>query len=307
MQSEKQGNASLWLPAAMAAPLAQTAADGSLPAVLAVGAVCLGICRCLERLDARPSLWLWAVQWFWLSPVLAEFLRWTTYCWTTHEDKFGVPLILLALAAWLAAKGQSRADRACSVLFWLLAFLFGAVLLSGVREVEFRNLYPQWRLENADLAMVFLIPAMGLSLKSKPTGGKLRILVFSLATAAVTIGVLGSSAAKDADCAFYELSRSISLLGVADRFESLVAAGMTLGYFVLLTYLLSACREGAEQIRGGKGAWGVWSNAALTAVWFLLDFRLSGTVLTMGSLLTWAVLPALNCLQRNLQKFEKTS
>lgn len=290
----------------MAAPLAQTASASSWLAVLLVGAVCLGICWGLERIGAQPSSWLWVVQWFWLSLVLAEVLHWIMYCWPDHKSYHAVPLTLLALAGWLAGKGKEQASRAGSVIFWLLILLLGAVLLSGAKEIQWENVRPVWRMEKAHLITVLLIPAMGMSLK-EDSGSKGWILALAGLLAFVTTGVLTAAAAEKVDCAFYELSRSLRLLGIADRFESLVAAGMTLGYFVLLSFLLSTCAQGAEGIKPGKGAWGVWSNAALTALWFVWGFRLSSTVLALGTILTWVVLPALNCIQRNLQKYENTS
>ncbi len=270
--------------------------------MLLVGAACLGICWGLERIDAWPSAWLFVVQWFWLSLVLAEFLRWTAYCWPDHENSYGVPLILLALGAWLAGKGKEQNVRAGSAIFWMVLLLFSAILLSGIKDIRPENLDPGWKWKDANLVTVMLIPAMGISLKDTVAGGKRWIWLYGGLTAAVVTGVLGYSAAMEADCGFYELSRSIRLLGIADRFESLVAAGMTLGYFVLIAYLLGTCGEGAERMKPGKGPWGVWSNAGLTALWFLWGFRLPDAVLAMGSILTWVVLPVLNCIQRNLQK-----
>lgn len=288
----------------MAAPLAQTASACSWLAVLMVGIVCLGICWGLERIGARASAWLVVVQWFWLSLVAAEFLHWTMYCWPDYQSYHAVPMALLVLAGWLAAKGKSQASRAGNAMFWLLVILFGAVLLSGGKEVRWENVHSGLRMQNAHLITVMLIPAMGIGVKE--SGRKGVILALGVMLAFVTTGVLGAYGAEKSDCAFYELGRSMKLLGFADRFESLVAAGMTLGYFVLLSFLLSTCAQGAEQIKTGEGALGVWSNAVLTALWFVWGFRLSSTVLALGTILTWVVLPALNCLQRNLQKYENT-
>ncbi len=298
----RKSNTSLWLLAAVAAPLAQTDSSSSWLAVLLVGGVCLGICWGLERIHDQPSPWLWVVQWFWLSLILGEFLHWTMYCWPDYQSYHAVPLVLLVLAAWLAGKGEEQASRAGSAMFWLLVLLFGAVLLSGAKEIQLENVRPVWQMKNAALITVILIPAMGIGLKGKASGRKRWILALGFLFAFVTTGVLTVSAAEKADSAFYEMSRSIRLLGTVERFESLVAAGMTMGYFVLLSFLLSTCAEGAEQIKQGKGRWGVWSNAVLTALWFIWGFRLSSTVLALGTMLTWVVLPVLNCIQRKIQK-----
>ncbi len=303
----KNGKRSLWLPAAMAAPLVQTASADSWLAVLLTGMLCLGIGWGLERIRSEPSPWLCVVQWFWLSLVNAEFLHWTMYCWPDYQNYYAVPLTLLILGAWTAAKGKEQASRAGNVLFWFAIILIGAVLLSGIKDVKLEKIGPELRIKNAHLVTVFLLPVIGRSVEKGAKGTKLGILGLGIATAVVTTGVLSAQAAADADNGFYELSRSLRLLGIGERFESLAAAAMTLGYFVLLTFLLSSCGDGAAKIERGKRNWGVWSNAALTAMWFLWGFRLSSAVLALGTVLTWVVLAVLNSIQINLQKTEKTT
>lgn len=303
----KNGVRSLWLPAAMAAPLVQTASSCSWLAVLLTGALCLGTCWGLERIRNEPSPWLCVVQWFWLSLLNAEFLHWTMYCWPDYRSYCAVPLTLLALGAWTAAKGKEQVSRAGNALFWFVIILVGAVLLSGIKDVKLENIGSELRIKNADLLTVFLLPAVGLSVEKSEKRTKLGILGLGIAAAVVTTGVLSAQAAAKVDSGFYELSRSLRLLGIGERFESLAAAAMTLGYFVLLAFLLSSCGVGAARMKVGKESWGVWSNAALTALWFLWGFRLSSAVLSLGTVLTWLVLPVLNSIQINLQKTEKTS
>lgn len=295
-----------WLLTAMAAPLAQTASGASWLTTALVGAVCLPVCWGLEWLaeKSRPGKWLCAVQWFWLSLILGEVLQWLKLCWPDSPSALAAPLVLLLLAAWTAGKGKEQASRAGSVLFWFLTLLLGAVLLSGVKEIRLDNLRPVWKMQGAHLITVFLIPAMGTSLTGsrrswRPKAG---ILMLGILLSTVTSGVLSLKAAAEAPSAFYELSRSLRLLGIAERFESLVAAGMTLGYFALLSYLLSAGAAAAEVLRAGKGAWGSWSAAVLSGLFFISGFRLDSAILALGTVLTWVVLPVLNCLQRNLQK-----
>ena len=303
----KNGIRSVWLPAAMAAPLVQTASANSWLAVLLTGALCLGVGWGLERIRSEPSPWLCVVQWFWLSLLNAEFLNWTMYCWPNYENYYVVPLTLLALAAWTAAKGKEQASRAGNMLYWFVIILIGAVLLSGIKDVKLEKIEMEAQIKDANLLTVFLLPVIGLAVEKSEKRTKLGILGLGVATSAVTTGVLTLQAASKADNGFYELSRSLRLLGIGERFESLAAAAMTLGYFVLLSFLLSSCGIGAARIKPGKERWGVWSNAALTALWFLWGFRLNSGVLALGTVLTWLVLPVLNSIQINLQKSEKTS
>lgn len=289
----------------MAAPLSQTAAGNSWISVALVGGISLAVCWGAEWIGAKamPGRWLCAVQWFWLSLIIAEMLHWTMLCWPDYESYHAVPITLLLLAAWASAKGKTQIARAGNVLLWFLIFLFGAVLLPGVKEVKAENLYPAWYMRDAHLVTVLLIPAIGMGMsEKKKIGTKGKILTTAVVFATVTTGVLSLETARNTAAPFYELSRSLRLLGIAERFESLVAAGMTMGYFVLLSYLLSTSANTTEMLKEGKGSWGVWSSAVFSGLFFLSGFRLDSTVLALGTILTWVVLPVLNCAQKNLQK-----
>ena len=140
--TEKQGSA--WLAAALAAPLAQTASGCSWPAVLLMGGACLLICWAIGKYPAKESRWLTILQGIWNCVVISEILHWSVYCWQDPGSTYVVPLILLLLGAW-ASSGGERAARTGCVLLWPVLLLLGAVLLSGVPEMEWRNLKPLGR------------------------------------------------------------------------------------------------------------------------------------------------------------------
>ena len=99
---------------------------------------------------------------------------------------------------------------------------------------------------------------------------------------------------------FYEMARAMSFLGTAERFESVVAAGMTLGYFVLITLLLRSTANAWESRKNRKV--GIWVSAAFIALVFISGMRMNSRLLAVGTVLVWVVLPVLEKIARNIKK-----
>lgn len=298
-----------WLLTALAAPLAQTASGCSWTAVLGTGAVCLCLCWAAERMRrGNPSGKLFSgVQWLWLTFVMGAALGWTAECW---QDGKGSPVIgaaLLLLAAWTASKGSGVSSRAGNLLRFFLAVLIGGVLLSGLGDIRFPNLKPQWRMNSAYVVTLFLLPAAAACGTGEKSGGKskLAILLFAVGTAAVTSGVLSAGYAARQDSAFFELSRSAELLGTARRFESLAALGMTLGYYVFLTFLLNLSGAWVERAVPGKRNLGIWLGAAGGFLALLLGAA-DDRYLAVGSVGVWIVLPVIAGLLRKRRPGHRT-
>jgi len=293
-----QKQSAAFLAAALAAPLIQTASACTWPAVLTVGSACLLTCWAVGRYIAPPDKWLLWLQWLWACVIASEVLHWSADCWPSHPDGYGAPLILLLLAAWAASGGRERASRAGCALLWPLTLLLGAVLLSGIPEIEVKNLKPSWQMPDAGLVTVFLLPLLLRPGKGKGRGRLLTgLLLAALLTSAVTAGVLSPGVSRGMRAPFYELSRSLSLLGVAERFESLVAAALTIGYFCSLSLLLS--QEAAE-----KGKLWPWIGAGISGLLFVFDLRMDSHLLALGTILMWVLLPALCRLKNNFTKME---
>lgn len=282
-----------WLLTALAAPLARISSGCSWLTVLAVGAVCLGLCWGVERLRKPAGRFFSGIQWIWLVLVIGMPLGWTADCWKDGENSpiFGAALLLLA--AWTASKGEDVGSRAGNMLRFFLLVLIGGVLLSGLGDIRLSNLRPRWRMNTAHIVTLFLVPAaVAWSGCAKSCGkSKLALLLFAVITAAITTGVLSGGYASSRTSALYELSRSTELLGTARRFESLAGLGMTLGYYVFLTLLLTAAGKWAEQAFSGKRCLGIWLAAAggmLAHLTGAVDDR----TLALGSVAVWIILPA---------------
>lgn len=290
---------SIWILTAMAAPVIQAASNCSWPVVLVIGVLCLGICAGMERFDVgrNPGKWIGSVQWLWMLLVISEFMHWVMFYWPVNQNYHALPILLLALAAYASAGGAERAARAGAVMWWFLLLLIGAVLLSGIGEVDLENLAPSWDIQTAHLVTVMLLPAMGISLSN--TKQKTAILLFAVLVSAVTVGVLSMTLISQMEAPFYEMSRSLTLLGIGQRFESLVAAGVTLGYYVLLSYLVTVTANAWEM--GKRHNRSVWITAVFVALVFLSGMRLNSRILALGTIGVWVVLP----IFKKVIKFEK--
>lgn len=290
---------SIWILTAMAAPVIQAASNCSWPVVLVIGVLCLGICAGMERFDVgrNPGKWIGSVQWLWMLLVISEFMHWVMFYWPVNQNYHALPILLLALAAYASAGGAERAARAGAAMRWFLLLLIGAVLLSGIGEVDLENLAPSWDIQTAHLVTVMLLPAMGISLSN--TKQKTAILLFAVLVSAVTVGVLSMTLISQMEAPFYEMSRSLTLLGIGQRFESLVAAGVTLGYYVLLSYLVTVTANAWEM--GKRHNRSVWITAVFVALVFLSGMRLNSRILALGTIGVWVVLP----IFKKVIKFEK--
>jgi len=259
------------------------------------------------RYGARPVAWLTAL--------------WTVFAmgWTAILADSAFPMvdgfpalgwILLQLAAFGGSKGIGACAGCAGVLCLFLAGLYGAVTGFAVPDVSLNYLIPDPGWQNIIPAVgLFLLPAPIFLLrctKGSPAQGELSpkvtegsplvccYFLFPLIAAvfaAVTAGVLSPELAARSQNAFYDLSRSVSILGVMERIEPLVSAAMTMGVFCLLTGQICAVRA----LIPGK-----YTAAAAAAAAAILMFpakNLPMTLLTAGNVLFW-VLPTLFCTKK---------
>lgn len=296
--NEKQHTS--WMLAAMAAPVTHAASNCSWPAVAVVGILCLAIRYGVEKLDIdrTPGKWLGAIQWLWMLLVVSEFMHWIMYCWPERKSYHVIPLVLLILAAYTVSRGASTAHRAGSTLRMPIGVLIGVILLSGIREICPGNLMPVWQMQTAHLISVMLIPVMGLGygVCKKKTG----VLAYGVVVSVITTGVLSLDYIRLRESPFYDMSRSIHVLGTDSRLESMVAAGMTLGYYVLLTYLIGITANAWEPEK--QRVRSIWISALFAGLVFVSGMRLNSRLLAIGNLLIWAVFPIVKNIGKNIKK-----
>lgn len=208
----------------------------------------------------------------------------------------GLGWVMLALAAWACRKGD-RACAGCSgILSLFMIVLYAVVAVFSLADVKIEYLKPDGRWTQAlSAAVMFLFP---FAVWMMPVGGRkgkgnrwvLLLPVLAAALSAVTAGVLSPQLARSAQVPVYELSRSVSVLGVVERIEPLLSAAMTMGIFCLLTSLACACRRLADQIEPWP-----WSGSlcCLGAAGAMYAARvLPGSVWVVGNLLIFLLFPA---------------
>lgn len=300
MSSHKVNTVTLaaWLFAAMTAPLAQIAAGESWLFVLAVGIICSVLCWFIHFLsdgECYHAKWYCRVQLIFLAVAAGIVANWTVPCWPTGNAFPVVPLVLLALAGAAAWNGAERASRTGGVVFWFVALLYAIILAAGVKNLHVGWMEPQWEIGNTMLVFVFLIPVAALFLPREKGNGHFAVLpavlFFGAAAALLTAGALLPEVAKKMAFPFYEYSKSLSLLGVAERFEAFVSVALTMGYFSLLSLFLSGAWHLAEEIRTGCGRGGILFCSAVAAISlvFLPDILVQW--LPSAALAFWGVIP----------------
>lgn len=275
------------LAGAMTVPLIQAAGYSSWLTVLTVGGASLVLGWYLGKWLEPVGPWLGVMQNLWICVVLSQMLRWCGQLWPGHRDGWAAPILVLALAVWLTRGKDNRMARAGAALALPVLLGLGLVILSGAADVDPEQLMPKWRMGNWDLVWVLLLfPLCMGDLRDGGGKGMGWALTLGTAASAVIAGVLSPGAAVGEAAPLYEMSRTVTLFGVADRFESLTAAAMTVGYFVAVSYLL----EYTKRSDTGRRTWVYGLGAALL---FLLDIEVEGRWIALGTAVLWIVLPVL--------------
>ena len=127
----------------------------------------------------------------------------------------------------------------------------------------------------------------------------LLIPVLCTLASAVASGVLSPAvAAVEAD-AFYEMIRSLSS---ANRFEAVLSAGITVGWFSVLALCLTLCGQWAEHFRPGWGKRGMTAAAFLGALGVLLNWSVRGPLLLLPAAILWVFVPLVTHFNRKIKK-----
>lgn len=301
-----------WLAVSMCAPLVQVAGGSNWTTVLVTGVICFVLAVAVFAFGVEISAkWLLWSQLIWLSVVASEIATWTTAYWPQYRSFPVVPLALILVAFFAAVGGIDRASRAGAVLFWFLLLLYGAVLLAGMKEVELKWLAPGDVNLKPRLTLVLLLPLL-MMFHEKESRGVWKplaaILVFGLLVSAITTGVLSPGIAEGSSSAFYEASRSLSLFGIVERFESVVAAALTLGYFCTLAYIFSTAAQLAGEIKPGWEKRGAAMCAAAGSGLLLAGSSIPPELLLIGCAVMWVLLPVLStAIGRKIQKKTRKS
>ena len=285
---------SAWLFAAMVPPLIQLSCGSSWALLLLAGIACLLLGKLrkdteLPNWSKLPGVLLTAV-------LLGELAALSADSWPVGDSFPAVPLILLALGAWSALKGPQAAAGVGAVLFLFIFIMYMLLFAAGVGQIRLEWIRPTKTLVDPMCLTVLLLPLASVPAKGK-VGGRLALgLIVAVLAVALTHGILSPGVAQQADHPFYEMSRSLELLGVARRFEAVTGAAFTAGWFLLISYLLCAAGRLVGRV-------GVWAAAAGAAIWVLCGLHISGWILAMLWAVFWVGLPR---IAQGLGKIKKS-
>lgn len=218
-----------WLMTALLIPLAEAASGASWPFVLAVTAAGMAISCCAGR--EEPPEWLKCMQGIVSILIITQILPDTHICWQGRMGEYAVPLILLTLAAITVDKGAEQAAKGINVLRYGVIAVTGIVMLTGLKEIEWSHLTPEWKPDKGRLLLLSVLPMMGGKRK-----GKLWIPLYAVTACILLMGVIGTKTT------LWEYSRSIGIFGM--RLESITAMATAASDYALLCYLLAQCGTG---------------------------------------------------------------
>lgn len=266
----------LWLLAALAAPIAHYAGSGWLMSGLAALAVL--------PLTRIPKSWegltrgMAFVQILWLGLVAGLLLPGSAACWPSEQNK-AVPLTLLTLAVLTK---PNRTARVGTVLAFCMALLAIPLAFSGASGVELRWLGPELMPWPVGLTLVLLLP--NLPSAGEGTKGVPGTVLLTLALSALVQGSISWKVASATGSPIYETARTLGHL------EPVTAAALTLGWYALASLFLdSAARIALEgDIRMEVAYVLVWCTAA---VFVLFGLQPNAWFVTVLSLFWWVITP----------------
>lgn len=296
MNSEKIPSSQLtaWLFAAVVPAAIQLTAGASWLSVLLVALICLLCVSVRWRWGITPTSKGYAVAlWILMTLLLGAMSGEVIKCWPTGGHA-AVPIILLALALWASCKGASAAARVGCVFFWFFLFMYLVLIGGGLKDVRVQWLNPIRSDVGALGCVLLLTPAVATTYlkkgeKIKP--GLILVSIVCVAAAVITAGVLSPQVAITKENAFYEMTRSLTLLGKARRFEAVLSAGTTIGWFVLMCLYLTICGKMAEMIREGWKRKGVTVAALIAAVCVLCELHIPHIILLVSAAVFWVLVP----------------
>ena len=268
----------LWLLAALTAPLAHFSGSGWLMTVLAALAVLPLMLVPKSWSDlSRPMAFLQIV---WLGAVAGSLLPGSAACWPS-DNKTAVPLTLLTLAA---LTGPDRTARVGAVLAFCMALLAIPLAAAGAAGMELDWLRPAVGPWPALLSLLLLLPNLPPAGEGKRGKGMLAMASLAAALSALTQGTLSPAVSSRHPSPFYETARTLGYL------EPVTAAALTLGWYALTGWLFdSGARLAWEGDMKGETAYVLlWCTAAGS---ILFGVQLNAWFLTVLSLFLWVLTP----------------
>lgn len=288
---------SAWVLVASVGPVLAICGRSSWLTVLLMAIVCSVVSACAVGYGSAkfPKL-VCLAELIWLSFFLGGIALQSGNCWESNNAIPVIPVALLILSAWGAQYGAEKAARVSALLVWLILPICGLVLLAGVENVNVEWIDNTVKMTDWLLPVFLLIPSLSLFIPNQQAKTS-RMVIPVIALFAVIVSVwldatMGPSTARSAANGFYEYSKGVTLFGVAERFEALIACVLTGSWFALFTIILSSAYHIAESVKAGWGTRAVWACAVLSGT-IMCILHIPAEILTLGNLLFWGFIPIL--------------
>lgn len=305
-----------WLAVSMFAPVAIISACSAWGAVFVTALLCSLLCtfvyRCYED-GVQKHLLYSVIAILWNVYALALAADWASMFWPGKGAAIAVPVVLLALAALSAYRGAGSASAVAATLSPICAVIFAVVLACGIGNIQWDSVVFSPAAPSGMLLFVFLLPVSAVAIPHR-SGARigvtlLGISVFAVVISVITTGTLSLPVAITRRDAFYEFSKSLKLFSAVERFEAIVAVGVTLSIYAMLSLLLSSINRMAENIHQGWGKWAVLCGGVAAGMIAVLQLWLGTKYVAVAGLLVWGILSVLSqgFPEKKRKKHEKTS
>lgn len=276
MQNTKQHT--LWLLAAMSAPLAHCSGSGWLMSALAVLVI---LPLNLIRKDWKEMTGTMALlQSVWLGIAAGTLLQSSAYYWPS-DNRIAVPLTLLALAVLTGTAAAPRIGAVLAVCIGLLALPAAA---SGAARIEPGWLKPavtSWPWALTGVLLLANLPAAGGRGSAVPIG------ILTLVLSALTQGMISIGVAASVPDPFYQTARALGYL------EPVIAAAVTLGWYAMTTSMIQSA-----VLIVGKEKRAVVLTAGTAAAIMIAGVQLPQQTLAVFSGFFWVLIPFWNKIKK---------
>ena len=282
------------------------------------GAALLGVMILLHRRDPRPltaiagkspagkAVLVLVLLWNLLT--LGVTVRLTGQIYPTAKAGPLVGLLLLLLADYAARKGTRVICRTGAIIFFFLAGFYALLFAFGLPGLQPAWLTVEktvsWRLLPAVLAPVPVLFLCGEE-KGNPlpwlTGG----ILLAVLAAVFCAGGLSPGVVKEEAFPFYTAAKSVSILGVMERMEALVSAGLTAGAFALLAVVCTVNRKIIRLFFPKENSFTPAINFFLGGGSFWVLPVLPAWILPAGTTIFWGFIPLTILIVANTKDFKK--
>ena len=276
----------VWIASAMSAPLAIYAGKASWEWALATGIICVGAALLVLRFgSADYGRLLRIFQLVFLSVIAGVFSREISGCW--GEDSTSMPLVMLALAALSAVNTAQNAGRVCCCVAWIAAIIYAIVMAVGIKNIQMVRL-TEIGYHNEMVIVAYLLPAVWLLLPADRSNVLCMygMMLFAVVISLLCFGTLSAGGVVDAQIPFYQYSKSLTLLGIAERFEAAASVALTLGLFCTLSLLLSAAERMTKH------------GAVIAASVAAVNVRINAINVAIMAVFAWIILPLIIAVKK---------